>query len=226
MTRIVRAGLRLVCRILTALFLNLEVDGLQHVPVRGPVMVACRHYHYQWDGVVLLATLQRSPGIVVALDWAPLRSLRSVMEYGCRLLAWPVVLRHEALDSPGARAYVQAEERGYVRRAVAMVAEQLHAGQVAIVFPEGYPNVDPVFTLKRSASDFLPVRPGFLVMAARAERRGGDPVAVVPAGLHYHRRRVVLRFGAPLYLHDFADREALRRVVEAQIHLLSLENQP
>jgi putative membrane protein len=100
---------------------------------------------------------------------------------------------------------------------------------VLLIFPEGYPNIDPHPTPKSDLDAFLPFRPGFLRMAELAERDGHTHVAIVPAGLAYakaegrHRRhwRAVVRYGPPLYLSDFASAEEMIRVVEEQVHALS-----
>jgi 1-acyl-sn-glycerol-3-phosphate acyltransferase len=70
-----------------------------------------------------------------------------------------------------------------------------------LVFPEGYPNIDPGFTPKTDDDAFLPFQPGFLRFAALAERDGITHVPIVPVGLEYQRGerwRVTVRFGLPV----------------------------
>ncbi len=70
-----------------------------------------------------------------------------------------------------------------------------------LVFPEGYPNIDPSFTPKADDGAFLPFEPGFLRFVALAEQDGITRVPIVPVGLEYQRRdrwRVTVRFGHPV----------------------------
>ena len=59
----------------------------------------------------------------------------------------------------------------------------LRGGQVLLVFPEGYPNIDPSFTPKLDDGAFLPFEPGFLRFVALAEQDGITRVPIVPVGL-------------------------------------------
>ena len=33
---------------------DLQVEGLDHIPATGPVMIAARHYHHLYDGPALI----------------------------------------------------------------------------------------------------------------------------------------------------------------------------
>jgi putative membrane protein len=77
----------------------------------------------------------------------------------------------------------------------------LRGGELLLVFPEGYPNVDPGFTPKADDDAFLPFEPGFLRFVALTEQDGVTRVPIVPVGFEYQRRhrwRVTVRFGHPV----------------------------
>jgi 1-acyl-sn-glycerol-3-phosphate acyltransferase len=100
------------------------------------------------------------------------------------------------------------------------------SGELLVIFPEGYPNIDPHPTPKADLDAFLAFRSGFVKMAEQAERDGRTQVAIIPAGLIYTRERgkgwhATVRFGPALFLSDFASAEQLRRAVEARVHALS-----
>jgi 1-acyl-sn-glycerol-3-phosphate acyltransferase len=57
----------------------------------------------------------------------------------------------------------------------------LRAGQLLLVFPEGYPAIDPLGSPRTTSGGFLPFEPGFLALAERA----GRAVPVVPVGVWY-----------------------------------------
>lgn len=212
------------CASVVARDLDLTVEGLEHLPASGPVLIASRHYHHLYDGFALLARLPRSPHLLVGLDWVPSGFSRRLMETACHVARWPVVLRGDRPRFAGARAHRESDARRYLRRALTLGASLLRDGELLVVFPEGYPNVDPVFTPKQGDDDFLPFRDGYLKIVELAQRRGSPPVAVIPAGFTYIRGtrwRVTLRLGPPDYLAGRDDTARLARAIEEQVRALS-----
>jgi putative membrane protein len=170
--------------------------------------------------MALLATIPRPLHLVVALDWAPNGLVRSAIELGCRLLAWPAVIRTDAIRHQRT-AYRPDEATRYNRRAVREAVRLLRAGQVVAIFPEAYPNIDPAFTPKLG-DEQLPFRDGFARLADIASKDGS--VAVIPAGLHYERAapwNVTLRYGEPIVIDGPEDGLDLRTVAEARVRALS-----
>lgn len=202
--------------------IRLTVEGSAHVPPRGPVLIAARHYHHLHDGAAIVRALPRMPYIFVALDWTRSRFERFVMETVCALSEWPVALRSENLEPGGASAFRRHEVLRYTRKALDLGARLLARGETLVVFPEGHPTIDPVRSRKPDDTAYLPFRAGAFALAARAERLSGVPVPIVPAGLAYRRSDrydITLRFGAPLRFADGVSRreriaELTRRVRE------------
>jgi uncharacterized membrane protein/1-acyl-sn-glycerol-3-phosphate acyltransferase len=266
------------------------VEGLEHVPATGPVLIAARHFHHLYDGGILLEAIPRKIHILVALDWVQKRWLRGLMEWACAMMDWPVMLRIERLgedsgensgeaytgrvfgkplgtasrrggrgrdagggplwppaaegsahlekkptrensgetsskDSKAVRGvYSRGEFKRYLRRAALDSVRLLREGEALVVFPEAYPNIDPVFTPKNDSHDFLPFRPGFVRLAEMAERDGRTQVAIVPAGFTYVQNgqwHVTLRLGPALSRRDYVDSEKLVKAVEEQVRTLS-----
>lgn len=227
--RMARWSVRAGARAIVGRRLNLHVAGLHHLPRSGPLLIASRHYHHLYDGAVLLSALPRPVQLLVALDWTTSRRGRCLMEWACATARWPVVLRTERIDDEAeACAFRAAEGTTYLRRAIRDSVDVLRAGRVLVVFPEGYPTVDPHRTPKASDDDFLPFRPGFMAIVEHAQRDGRTHVPIVPAGFSYRRSarwNVTLRFGPPFYLDLDAGmtRACLRRVIEEQVKSLSSE---
>lgn len=197
--------------------LEVTVEGLDLVPDQGPVILAARHYHHLYDGVVLVSTLNRPTRIVVGLDWITNRAGYSMMDRLCRAAGWPVVVRHDA--SSANRAHVMAT----MRRGVNDAINVLRRGEVLLVFPEGYPTIDPGYTPKTDDDAFLPFQAGMLRIARLAKRSGID-APLVPVGLRYERGprwRVTLAFGAPRRLDEEDDDATLLRAIEADVKALS-----
>ena len=182
--------------------------------------MAARHYHHLYDGCVLLASSPRPVRLTVALDWVEDAWRRRGMETLCAWAEWPALLRTERL-SETAGAYRPREARAYLRRSLDAAVGALLAGEPLVVFPEGYPNVDPKPTPK-VGDEMLPFRRGFARIATVASRALGVPLPVLPAGLSYRGRRVRLAFGTPIRVDAQTDVRELAGRVEREVRRLSL----
>ncbi|MDQ3547894.1 MAG: 1-acyl-sn-glycerol-3-phosphate acyltransferase, partial [Chloroflexota bacterium] len=219
-------------KVLGARGMDLRVEGAESLPSSGPVLVAARHFHHLNDGCAIVATAGRPVHILVALDWVKGRFGRSMMERACGMARWPFVLRDDALvgESAGS-AFRASESRQYLRRAVGESVDLLRAGELLVVFPEAYPNIDPAYTPKRDDTTFLPFRPGFVRLVELAERDGQTRVPIVPVGFAYEpspgkRWQVVMRIGAPVWLDGVTDRARVVRSIEDQVRTLSVPAEP
>ena len=198
--------------------LDLDVEGLEHVPQQGPVILAARHAHHLYDGCALLATIPRPLHIMVALDWVTNRPGRAAMDRLCASARWPVVLRQDGPQSVSTGAAARAW-----RMAARDALELLGEGRVVVVFPEGYPNIDPGYTPKSDDDAFLPFQSGVVRLASMAST-DRNPVPVMPVGFHYRRGprwKVRMRFGAPLWIPDRASEGAVLQDLERQVGSLS-----
>jgi putative membrane protein len=197
--------------------LDLTVDGLEWIPPAGPVIIAARHFHHLYDGCVLLSVVSRPTSILVALDWVKQPLGRRVMESLCRAAEWPVVQRRgreEFGAGPSGRGLHKA-----IRESLALLNE----GNVLVVFPEAYPNIDPGYTPKSDAEAFLPFESGFARLASMAASRGLT-VPIVPAGFRYcqeRRWRVHLALGEPVFVANTGAVERVRAEIEARVRRLS-----
>jgi uncharacterized membrane protein/1-acyl-sn-glycerol-3-phosphate acyltransferase len=229
-SRMILAG----SRALTRRKVEVVVEGLEYLPLSGPVLIVARHFHHLYDGCVLLGATPRKLHILVALDWVQNRWLRRLMEWACTMVDWPAMLRSERLGeeadainrvpTAGRSTYSRGEFRRYMRRAAVDSVRLLRNGEALVVFPEAYPNIDPAFTPKQADDAFLPFRPGFAKLVEMAERDRCTRVAIVPVGLTYVQRErwyVALRFGPALSRYDYADTTQLVQALEEQVHALS-----
>lgn len=178
---------------------SVSVDGAAYVPDRDPVLLVARHYHHLLDGAVILRAVRRPVHIVVGLDWAASARQRRWMERACRAADYPIVLRPATLGTSA--GYRRDELLRYTRGGLTGAAALLRAGRVVLVFPEGYPVVDPAAAKARTDDGLLPFAGGWRRIVAYAERAGGPSVAIVPVGLRYERApggrwNVAARFGS------------------------------
>lgn len=201
---------------------DLTVEGLDRVPRRGPVIVAARHVHHLYDGAALLESIDRPAHILVALDWMPAGIKRELLARLCRAARWPAVIRTEQLAPANGRRDPEAVRR--LRVGILDSVRLLADGRVLIVFPEGYPNIDPNGAVKEGLDEMLPFRLGYLQIAARVRHQTGKAVPIVPAGFAYDRGdrwRVRLALGEPVSIWPGEDLAVANRAVETEVRHLS-----
>lgn len=215
--------------LLTPFQLELSAEGLENIPRSGPVLIASRHFHYFYDGFILVRTVPRRLHTIISLDWVRSQALRLVIELLCGLADWPVILRGSEMRKRVTQdkwVYQPADSRRYLRQLLRAAARLLRAGEVLVIFPEGHPNIDPHPTPKADLEAFLPFQPGFVKMVERAQKDGRTQVAIVPAGLEYSRGRgknwrARVRFGPALFLKDFTSSEEVLHAVQERVQALS-----
>ena len=216
--------LRLAGRMVLARNAGTVVLGLEHVPRRGPVIVAARHYHHLYDGALLVSAIERTTHVVAGLDWIANPFVRAAMVRLCAVARWPVIIRPEHPDRPST-SIAAGGQAAILRRGARDVATLLGEDRVVIIFPEGYPNVDPGFTPK-TGDEMLPFERGFLRLATIAQRAGVGDITIVPAGFVYAREtgdrwRITLRFGEPRLLASGGETAGLAENIEADVVRLS-----
>jgi putative membrane protein len=142
--------------------------------------------------------------IVVALDWTADARQRRWMERACRWAQYPVILRPATTGTRG--GYDARETPRYLRRGLSDAANLLRDGRLVLVFPEGYPVIEPAASEAApphpKGEAMLPFAAGFRTILSAAQRRGARDVTVVPLGFRYEREgtrwNVTARFGTPL----------------------------
>lgn len=199
-----------------------RVEGIEHLPADGPVLLVARHVHHLLDGCLLWQTLPRPFRVLAAADWAATGAPAGrLLGWACRTMGWPTVLRADAPTGPdGNRA------RAVLRAALDQSLAILRAGEVLLVFPEAYPAIDPNPTPKPDTDGWLPFRPGFAHLVRLAQRRDGLTVPVVPVGFAYQRIagdrwRVRARLGPPLLMEPGEATHAFVSRVEAGVRARS-----
>jgi 1-acyl-sn-glycerol-3-phosphate acyltransferase len=214
-------SIRSFCR-LAARSVDVHAIGLEHMPARGPVVLASRHYHYTYDGIAIYALIPRETRAVAALDWLPPGRLRSLLQTACRAAGWPSVLR-EPLRGMNDRE-TERERRLLLLQASREAVELLREGNVLLIFPEAYPVVDPHPTPQRGDGEMLPFQPGTVRFAVLAARQLSASIPVVPVGMRYtrgRRWRLDLTFGEPLLIGPDSDLDESLATVESEVRRLS-----
>lgn len=220
-------AMRLIARYLAACKLRTVARGTENLPALGPALIVARHYHHLFDGLALFAALRRRFHIVVTMDWVANRRTKFFMWTINRMARWPMLLRTDSLQRRGndrRSLFSSSDVLRYQRRALRQAVELLVEGRIVVVFPEGYPNIDPTYTPKSAPDQFLPFKSGFVNILRAAEGRLGTEIPVIPAGLRYQRGKIWtghLTFGKPICRDRGVDRNALIGVLEKEVKKLS-----
>ena len=228
---VIAKAMRLIARALAVGRLQTVASGVEHVPKEGPALLVARHYHHLFDGLALYAAVPRQLHILVTLDWASNTPVRWFMEWATTVGRWPVVLRADAVklnenyNRRQRRNFISLDDVArYQRKAMRDSLKLLTEGRLLVVFPEGYPNIDPTYTPKTEANDFLPFKSGFAAIAAAAEIQLGKSIPIIPVGLRYTEGEpwiAQVNFGTPNYAREFFSRDLLVEHLERQVRILS-----
>ena len=219
--------MRVTAALLAAGRLKTTASGLEHIPACGPALIVARHYHHLYDGLAMFAALRRPCQIVVALDWVKNRRIKWCMERINRAAHWPMILRPDALAPVGGHAskvFSPDDVRHFQRQAFREAVDLLIHNRILVIFPEGYPNIDPTYTPKTGLDEFLPLKQGFITVIRAAEKKLHQRIPIIPAGLHYRTGKcwvALLRFGTPIWRDQFRRPRELLRHIEALIKELS-----
>ena len=181
--------IRALVRVLLALFYRrLDVAGLEHVPSRGPLVVAANHQNGLVDPMLLMAVLPRGlrPLAKSGLFRHPI-----IAPFLTMARALPVHRRQDAgSDMSGNAATFRA------------VSAALGAGEAILIFPEGVSQPEP--TLKT-------LRTGAARLLLEAEASGSPPVTLLPVGLvvnepgRFRAGHALVLVGEPVVTADCAE---------------------
>ena len=168
-------------------FRRLDVEGLEQVPARGPLLLAANHPNTLIDVLLVGCSVDRKVGFVAkATLFKGLPGL--IFRY---FGAVPVARKMDGEVSEAAKRK-NADVLAYCEQTIA-------DGQAILIFPEGISQDDP---------QLMKLKTGLARIALGAARRTDAPVQIVPASLIYDdpgtfRSRARVRFGAPIDVTPF-----------------------
>lgn len=173
-------ALRFLSWVLSNVAYRLNVHGLENVPEKGPALLICNHVSFV-DFLVIMGAIRRPVRFVMDLKMSKI-PLLSVLFRQARVI--PVTSFKEDPE--------------LVKRAMDTVSEELRAGRLVMIFPEGGLTWD---------GELLPFKGGVERILER------DPVPVVPMALNGLWGSFFSRKGGP------AMRKPFRRGLWSRIHL-------
>lgn len=222
-----QAVLRFGGRRILARDAELTISGRERIPAEGPCVLVAHHYHHLLDGCAMYAATDRPIHILVGLDWAGTGLQRRGMEVLCRMAGWPVIERPGALNRSPASAAREGEGRALMRQAMRASMALLRAGEMVVVFPEGYPVIDPHGSPKQeTGATFLPFQHGVVRMVRMAEAGGIGPIPLIPVGFDYRqvdggRWRIAMNIDDSVRRSEFADDGDCLLALESEVRRLS-----
>lgn len=153
--------IRALVRVLLAVFYRrIDVAGLEHLPARGPLIVAANHQNGLIDPMLLMAAV---PRVLRPLAKAGLFRHPLIAPFLRLARALPVQRRQDTgSDMAGNASMFRAAGEAFVR------------GEAIVIFPEGVSQPEPtLMTLRTGAARLL----------LEAEAAGAPAVTLVPVGL-------------------------------------------
>lgn len=196
--------IRFVAFVLGRLMYRLEVQGHENIPETGPVVLVCNHVAFN-DSIVIAGAVRRPA--------------RFVMDH--RIANTPVasILFRHGKTIPIAPAH---EDPALMERAFARISEELRAGEVVCIFPEGKITKDGEMNPFKAGIDRIlretpvPVIPMAIdgLWGSMFSRKDGPAFRKLPRRF---RARLRLTIGAPI-APEQASAKALEEQVRSMLH--------
>lgn len=167
-------------------YADIQVEGQDKVPMKGPLILASNHNNAVLDALILgFFSGGRRPGFLTRADVFKKPFLRKIFTQ-FRMI--PVYRIRDGVDIKTAN-----------NATFDQVANWLVRGQSAVIFPEGDKGKD--FHL-------LPLKKGTARLSFHAMPSLEEELYIVPAGITYERlhavrSRVIIRYGDPICVRDY-----------------------
>jgi 1-acyl-sn-glycerol-3-phosphate acyltransferase len=196
--RLLRGFLHYLARFILALLTHTTMSGLEHLPARGPALLAVNHLG-DADAAILLAALPTGPEALAKLELFDFPVLGRLMDwYGCIWL-------HRGRPD---------------RRALRCALDALEDGRLVVVAPEGRYTLANGLEPGGKGAAYLAVSAGVPVIPLAIT---GTQNEYVYASLrHFCRPKLSLTIGEPILLgHGKVNRQALEADTQRIMHALA-----
>jgi|CXWL01.1.fsa_nt_gi 1-acyl-sn-glycerol-3-phosphate acyltransferase len=176
------------CRAVARVFYRrCEVDGLEHLPASGPVLLCANHADALADALIVQAVIPRAVHPLARSGLFANPILRPLLD---AQQAVPIYRRQDAAGDAAAPDSHTARNSETFARCWELLAE----GEVLLIFPEGQSHSDP---------RLRPIKTGAARLALGAEASNGVAPTILPVGLTFTRKgrfrsSVLVQVGAPV----------------------------
>ncbi|MBX3154630.1 MAG: 1-acyl-sn-glycerol-3-phosphate acyltransferase [Deltaproteobacteria bacterium] len=198
--------LRVVTRVF---FRQVEVVGLENIPLDGPVLFAGNHPNSLIDPILIITTCRRKVHFAAKDSLFKGRLMRALLK---GLGAVPLARKVEA-DGKGAGATAPARDAADMARVNDAAFEAMYRvladGGTIGIFPEG---------ISHDESQLAKLKTGAARLALGGAARSG-PISIVPCGLTFvhpkrFRSRVLVQYGPPIVVEPAPDAATTQEVVK------------
>jgi 1-acyl-sn-glycerol-3-phosphate acyltransferase len=204
--RILTWFLRVVTRVF---FRQVEIVGLENIPIAGPVLFAGNHPNSLIDPILIITTCGRKVHFAAKDTLFKGRLMRAVLR---GLGAVPLARKVDHDGQPGAAGPSGERDPAEMARLNDVAFENLFVvlerGGTIGIFPEG---------LSHDESQLTKLKTGAARLALGGAARANVPITIVPCGLTFihpkrFRSRVLVQFGTPLRIEASGEPDAVKRV--------------
>ena len=218
-----------LAKLVTFAKLNLIIEGQENIPMTGPVILAPRHLHRDYDPMIFNSIVKRRLFFIGAIDWMQGKFFDKTVKYFFKKSGVIGVKRPEANDI-FAKAGQVTERIKNKERSLGLVGAFKNAtkllmhNQAVLIFPEGWPTIETAMaTPKTDMNEILEVKAGVFHFAEYVQRKRGIPVPIIPIGLKLVKEGIfkltfVVNIGEPMYLPMSKSR------VDYKPHIIKLTN--
>ncbi|MEX2179656.1 MAG: lysophospholipid acyltransferase family protein [Gemmatimonadaceae bacterium] len=172
---------------------DIQVQGVERIPRRGPLLVVGNHPNALVDALIVVWVVPRR--VLVTAKATIFRN-----PVAARVLSWCGVLPLRRSSDEASRAGAATPDSSRNVDTFRAVNDALGTGGVILIFPEGKSHEEP---------SLAPLKTGAARMALHARDTGAAPgLAIVPIGLTFERKdaprsRVLVRVGEPLAMDEW-----------------------
>lgn len=193
---------------------NVIVTGEENIPESGPVVIASRHYHGNFDPFVFNSISKRKLFFLGAIDWASDSLMKILPTVYRKMGIVPIKRAHPLLELMGSNSNKEPDEKqsdkkenddgNTLPKIKEEIAKLLLLNQVVVIFPEGIHTVDLAGT-RRDKTKIGQIYPGVFYFVDYVQKTSKKLIPIVPVGVTYSGRkwpRIVyeINIGKPLYL--------------------------
>jgi 1-acyl-sn-glycerol-3-phosphate acyltransferase len=200
--------IRFFAFILSRVMYRLEVRGHEHIPETGGVVLVCNHVAFN-DWLIVGGSVRRPTRFVMDHRMAAIFGIKTLLRHGKII---PIAAEHESKE--------------VLERAFAKIAEELRAGEVVCIYPEGKITKDGELNAFKSGIERIlretpvPVVPMALngLWGSMFSRKDGPAMKKLPRRF---RARLTLSIGEPM-----APEQATAPVLEERVRALLAQSEP
>ena len=165
---------------------ELIVQGREHIPMNGPVLVVANHPNALVDAMIVSTTVRRRVLITARATLFDGRTLAGLLR---RIGVVPLLRVQDVGTVAGAPGLLARNDASLER-----VTDALRQGEVVLIFPEGISHDRP---------SMAPLKSGAARIALQALAKGAPTLHILPVGLVYEekerpRTRVLVKIGRPI----------------------------